>query len=114
LISFSLSLAFTLPGLVMMGGGIGITFTLLRSQIANITPPQYRGGIVGIGEAALRLASAATPLLMGFVISSLQPDLGLLPSLELTLVGFGITAGISGTAFLCVAPSHPRQTTTTG
>lgn len=113
LITFALSpsLLISIPTLAIMGAGVGTMFTLLRSLIATISPEEYRGGLVGVGEASLRFASAATPILLGFTISFVEPMFQLLPSIQWTLVGTGVVTGLTGWILLVIAPSVPEKVT---
>jgi MFS family permease len=90
----SLPVAFV--GVAIMGLGTGTALSLIRSIITGIAPPEYRGGLVGIGESTLRLGNSAAPLLMGSSIAFLQPWTGFDASVRFTILGAGVVGALVG------------------
>jgi MFS family permease len=77
-------------GALVIGIGIGIGFSLIRSLISGFAPEQLRGGLVGLGESLGRLAGSLTPVVLGLAIGTLSPDVGEDVALQIVVGGAGI------------------------
>ncbi|MFB6309974.1 MAG: MFS transporter [Salinirussus sp.] len=73
-------------GVAIMGLGVGLDFSLLRSVLTSIAPESHRGGIVGLGESLIRLFNSAAPVVIGWLFAVLTAPLG-----EATAIRYGLT-----------------------
>lgn len=87
-------------GVALLGCTYGITGSLFRSLIIDISPLSLREGIVGCSESILMSSAALTPVAVGFAINRLEPDLGTVTALQLILTVTGLSAATVGC--LCV------------
>lgn len=94
-------------GVVVLGVGVGLTFSLYRSIITGLASESLRGGLVSLGESLGRLAGALTPLGMGLAIALLEPELGTGVALQWAAVGAGLFGGLLGAACVLVAWRAP-------
>lgn len=101
-----------LVGSAIMGLGVGLCFSLLRSVLTSLAPEAFRGGLVGVGESVIRLSNSLVPLLMGWLIAFLTPAMGADGAIRYALVTVGVAAGVLGAITMFVAqaaPSVPEQ-----
>lgn len=85
-----------------VGIGFGLSFSLLRDVITNRVAPDFRGGVVGIGESIIRLSNSVGPLLTGAAIGYLRPGRGFVVSLRWTVLAAAIASGTAGLTLLYV------------
>lgn len=104
---FAPTLLIALVGIAIAGSGFGILGSLYRSIITGFAPPDLRAGLVGVSESGGRLASTLTPLVMGAVIGSLSPAIGLIAALRTAGVGLVVVAGGGGILCLLIANASP-------
>jgi MFS family permease len=87
-----------------VGFGVGVSGGLYRSLISGFAPRQFRGGLVGAGEALGRLGATVTPAVMGLAIGLLEPHSGTALSLQIVVGGTGLLVGAGGVG--CVLVYH--------
>jgi MFS family permease len=105
----SIIVAVTASG--VMGIGIGLAFSLLRSVLTGLAPEQFRGGLVGVGESVIRLANSLAPITVGAIVTLLTgggPDA---VAIRHGLLIVGIGAAVIGSAAMAIA-SVSRPVTT--
>ena len=90
-------------GAAVMGVGTGLSFSLLRSVITGLASRSLRGGLVGIGESAIRLANSLAPVGIGAAIALGRADLGFEPAIRWSLVAVGVGGGAVGVVAILVA-----------
>jgi len=91
-------------GIVCIGVGVGLGGGLYRSLISGFAPEALRAGVVSVGEVVGRLGASATPVVLGLVITYLEPDLGTRLSLQWTIGGTGLVIFVVGIS--CVGLYH--------
>lgn len=90
-------------GILSLGTGVGILFSLYRSLITGFAPQTLRGGLVSISESLGRVAATVTPIAMGGTIVFLEPRVGADVALQWTVFGTGLVGAATG--ILCTLVS---------
>ncbi|MFA9516145.1 MFS transporter [Halopenitus sp. H-Gu1] len=105
LAAFALSRSVFVAGLpvVAMGVGVGITFSLYRSIITGLAPPQFRGGLVSIAESGGRVVATLTPIAIGIALTRVEPVLGFESALRWIVVTTGVVATAIGVTSVLLA-----------
>jgi ACDE family multidrug resistance protein len=98
-------------GVAIMGLGLGTAFSLLRSVITGLAPPELRGGLVGLGESTIRLANSIAPVAMGASIALIQPEVGFDTSIRWILFSVGVVGGTVGIVATLIARAAPAVAT---
>jgi MFS family permease len=101
-VCFLFAPAFSLvaAGVAVVGLGFGLALALLRSAITGLAEDSLRGSLVSLSEAFGRVVATATPVLMGAVIATLGPRIGLESAVQ--VAGLGAAAAGSGGGVLCL------------
>lgn len=86
-----------------MGVGTGVAFSLFRTVVTGLAPPDLRGGLVSVTESFGRLVATLTPLAVGATIATLEPSVGLSVALTWTVGVVGVGAAILGVGSLLLA-----------
>ncbi|WP_336365244.1 MFS transporter [Halalkalicoccus salilacus] len=94
------SIIVAMLGIALLGCTYGITGSLFRSLIIDVSPLSLREGIVGCSESILMSSAVLTPVVVGFAVGLLEPDLGTVTALQLILTVTGLSAAT--VACLCV------------
>lgn len=81
----------------VMGTGIGLAFSLLRSVLTGLAPEAYRGGLVGVGESVIRLANSLAPLVVGWVVTLFATTATETAAIRYGLLSVGVVAALVGT-----------------
>lgn len=97
-------------GAVILGGGVGIAFSLYRSVVTGFAPQQLRGGLVSVAESLGRLSATVTPIVMGFVISAGEPIVGFTAALQWTMLAVAAVGGVLGIVGIHIARNSPPVT----
>ncbi len=101
LVLFSLAptFLFAAGSLMFLGFGTGLAFSLTRSALTEMASTELRGGIVGIGEAVIRLGNSVAPILTGALIAISSASFGFQTAVR---IGLGII-GASGLILAVIA-----------
>jgi MFS family permease len=102
-VAYAPTLAVGVVGAAALGLGFGVSLSLYRSVVTGLAPRHLRGGLVSVSESGGRVASTATPLVMGAVVAGATPALGLLGAVRLAAVGTAAVAVVGGSVALAVA-----------
>lgn len=112
---FTSRVELAVPWIALSGAGFGVTISVYRSYLTEVTPEPLRAGVVSFGAAGGRVAATLTPVAMGLVIDTTTPVLG--ETLALRVAGLvAVTVG-SGGGLLCLAiasASEPVSTDLSG
>lgn len=97
-------------GVVVLGSTYGITGSLFRSLLVDISPPSLREGIVGCSESLLMTSAVITPIVVGSTVDQFKHTLDIVHALQsiLTVTGIG-SALLAGS---CVLIAHRSPTLT--
>lgn len=96
----------------LMGAGVGITLSLYRSIITGYAPAEIRGGLVSLSEAFGRVTATLTPVVMGGIISYMEPLLGIQTALRIAGITVALIAsGASIVGLLIVRDARPVHDT---
>jgi ACDE family multidrug resistance protein len=105
------ALAPTIPvvivGVAIMGLGVGLSFSLLRSVLTRLAPETYRGGLIGVGESIIRLANSVAPVVVGWLIAGFALTTGSDQAIRYSLLAVGIGSALVGTAAMIAAGAAP-------
>lgn len=94
-------------GVAIMGLGVGLDFSLLRSVLTTMSPESHRGGMVGLGESLIRLFNSIAPVVIGWVFALLTAPLGEATAIRYGLVLVAIVGGAIGFTAILVARAAP-------
>jgi MFS family permease len=87
----------------VMGVGIGLAFSLLRSVLTRLAPEQFRGGLIGVGEAVIRLANSLAPITVGAVVTLFAASGSTVLAIRQGLLVVGVGAAVLGSAAMGLA-----------
>lgn len=87
----------------VMGMGIGLAFSLLRSVLTGLAPETFRGGLVGVGESVIRLANSLAPVVVGWIVTLLAVTTTETAAIRYSLLAVGVGAALVGTVAMVVA-----------
>ena len=74
--AFAPSLPFSIAGAIVFGTGYGLTSSLYRSLLPELSPRDLRGGIVSSAETLSRFGATISPIILGLVIGGLEQSIG--------------------------------------
>lgn len=95
-------------GVAVLGSTYGVTGSLFRSLIVDISPPPLKEGIVGCSESFLMASAVITPIAVGVTVDQFEPTLDVVSALQsiLTVAGVG-SALLAGSCVLIARRSPP-------
>lgn len=95
-------------GAAFIGIGFGITLSLYRSIVTGFAPADYRGSLVSAGETVGRVAATLSPVVIGFLVTSLEPSVGFAVALRWSLGGAAVVGSCVGiTCVLVMVRTSP-------
>lgn len=94
-------------GIILCGGGFGITLSIYRSIITTTGPNSTRGSLVSLAEAFGRLAATITPAFMAVFITMTSPIIGFELGLQIAGLTVAVLASAGGIIGLAVASMSP-------
>ena len=100
---FSPTASFSVPWVALTGAGMGLSISLYRSYITELSPTSLRAGVVSLGASGARVSATVSPILMGLFIEYATPAIGQTLALQLAGVGVAIIGGFGGIACLLIA-----------
>ncbi|WP_165875297.1 MFS transporter [Natrarchaeobius chitinivorans] len=83
-------------GAILIGVGFGFILSLYRSIISKLASVQYRGGLVGAGEAVGRVGATFAPVFLGGVITLAEPIFGFQDAIRYSLGGSAVAFTVIG------------------
>jgi MFS family permease len=102
LVSFAPTLPVAFLGAVITGLGFGVTQSLYRSVLNQISPEPVRGSVVSLGETLGRAVITVTPVFVGAVISQAVSYLSFELSLRWTCLGVALIVTVSALILLAI------------
>lgn len=95
----------------LLGVGLGLAFSLLRSIITDFASQELRGGFVSVAESTMRFTQSITPIVMGAIVVFFQQFTSFTDAVQLTLVGGSILVGAAGLVAIAVINTSHAQST---
>lgn len=87
----------------VMGMGIGLAFSLLRSVLTGLAPEEFRGGLVGVGESVIRLANSLAPIVVGWIVTLFAVTTTETVAIRYGLLAVGVGAALLGAVAMVIA-----------
>lgn len=107
LTAFAPTIPVAIVGTAVMGLGVGLAFSLLRSVLTGLAPETYRGGLVGVGESTIRLSMSVAPIVLGGLVAVFAPATGSNGAIRYSLLTVGVVGAIVGSVAMFVARIAP-------
>lgn len=117
LVAVSGSVPIAAVGSAILGLGFGVLLSLYRTIVTGLAPATLRAGLVSVAESGGRIASTATPIGMGVLVTVLAPELGFEAAVRWTAIGVAVVVTAGGLICLAVArlsPKVPAERTAVG
>lgn len=107
LTAFAPTIPVAIVGTAVMGLGVGLAFSLLRSVLTGLAPETYRGGLVGVGESTIRLSMSVAPIVLGGLVAVFAPAMGSNGAIRYSLLTAGVVGAIVGSVAILLARIAP-------
>jgi sugar phosphate permease len=91
-----------------VGLGFGLSLSLYRSAITDLTTEATRGSVVSVGASLGRISSTVAPIAMGFAVSVADPMFGFDTAVRGIVAAAGLLCGAVGVVCLLVANRSPE------
>lgn len=107
LTAFAPTIPVAIVGTAVMGLGVGLAFSLLRSVLTGLAPETYRGVLVGVGESTVRLSMSVAPIVLGGLVAVFAPAMGSNGAIRYSLLTVGVVGAIVGSVAILLARIAP-------
>lgn len=99
-VALAINIEMAALGAALVGASMGVLLSLYRSIITGLVTTELRGSLVSITEAAGRVGSTLSPLVLGGLVALLTIRVDLLQAVRLSTAVAGVSAAI--VSILCL------------